>query len=80
MAYNKKSAKVGSDHPVHLLFLAADSIIDAANAAATESGTQVRNRQLIIPVWMESHPVIKITIECGPETEAEYAIFKAQTK
>lgn len=80
MAYNKKSAKVGSDHPIHLLFLAAESIIGSANEAATMTGAQLRNRQLIIPVWMESDPVIKITIECGPETEAEYAIFKAQTK
>lgn len=75
----RQRAKIDTDHPVHLLYVAADTIIKAAHNAA--NGMDVgKHRQLVIPVWIENDPVIKVTIECGIETEAEYAIFKAQNK
>ena len=77
----KSSAKIDNDHPVHLLYVAASTIIKAAHSAAKDMGEDMnKGKQLVIPVWVDADPVIKITIECGAETTAEYTIFKAQNK
>jgi hypothetical protein len=55
--------------------------VQAAHNAGKDVGEDMsRNRQIVIPVWVDSDPIIKVTIECGVETTAEYAIFKAQNK
>ncbi len=77
----KTSAKIDNTHPIHLLYIAARDIIQAAHNAGKDVGEDMsKNRQIVIPVWVDSNPVIKVTIECGAETTAEYAIFKAQNK
>ncbi len=68
--------KIGIAHPVHMLYMAANKIVQSANFAFKEADE--KHDQLSIPVWVAGDPVIKITIECGVETEAEYVIFKAQ--
>lgn len=68
--------KIGIDHPVNMLYMAANKIVQSANFAFKETGQ--KHEQLSIPIWVDSDPVIKITIECGVETETEYVIFKAQ--
>jgi hypothetical protein len=77
----KSKAKIDTDHPIHLLYVAASTIVQAAHNAGKDVGEDMsRNRQIVIPVWVDSDPIIKVTIECGVETTAEYAIFKAQNK
>jgi hypothetical protein len=33
-----------------------------------------------LPIWIDGNPAMKITIETGSKTSADYAIFKAQNK
>ena len=82
MTWNKTSVKVRSPekHPIHMLYLSAQAIIEGNRKAFAQAGKDLDTNQLIMPVWMDVDPPIKITIEVGPQTTAEYAIFKAQTK
>lgn len=82
MTWSKSTVKVKSPdkHPIHVLYLAAQSILEVNRKAFKEAGRDMDASQVIMPIWMDADPPIKITIEVGTQTTAEYAIFKAQTK
>lgn len=66
-------------HPIHVLYLAAKQILDIAKSGSKKAGKDMDNKQITMPIWIDDNPPIKITLEIGPETSAEHAIFKAQT-
>lgn len=82
MTWNKSTVKVRSPdkNPIHVLYLAAKAILDVNRRAFKDAGRDMDASQVIMPIWMDDNPPIKITIEVGTQTTAEYAIFKAQTK
>lgn len=71
--------KVTTDHPMHKLYEAALDIVNRTMQAYDKAAVQ-RPTNFTIPVWMDGEPLMKITIETGTKTTAEYAIFKAQNK
>ena len=82
MTWHKSSVKIPTPdkHPIHVLYLAAQAILDANRKAFKRAGKDMDEKQVIMPIWMDANPPIKITIEVGTQTTAEYAIFRAQTK
>lgn len=82
MVWNKTTVKVKSPekHPIHMLYLAAQAIIEGNRKAFQQAGKDMDATQVTMPIWMDVDPPIKITIEIGTQTTAEHAIFKAQTK
>ena len=82
MTWHKSSVKIATPdkHPLHGLYICALAILDANRKAFKQAGKDMDASQVTMPIWMDANPPIKITIEVGTQTTAEYAIFKAQTK
>lgn len=78
MTYSKVNNKISKQHPIHVLQESAKEIVSMWKAAMADSG--VNDPQLTIPIWVADNETMLITIEVGTKTDAEYAIFKAQTK
>lgn len=72
-------AKVSTEHPMHKLYEAAKNIVDRTKTAYNNSKVPVPD-SFVLPIWIDGDPVMKITIEVGSKTAADYAIFKAQNK
>lgn len=79
MKFSKAKAKVSHDHPMHKLYEAAFDIVSRTKQAYKESNVPVPE-SYCLPVWIDGDSVMKITIEMGSQTTADYAIFKAQHK
>jgi hypothetical protein len=81
MTWSKSTVKPRDpDHnPIHVLYLAAKTIVEGSRKAFAKAGKDFDASQVTMPIWMDGNPPMKITIESGPSTTAEYAIFKAQT-
>lgn len=77
MKSSRLRAKVTTDHPMHKLWEAASDIHARTIQAYNNAKVQVPH-EIAIPVWVDSDPVMRITIEVGAKTTAEYAIFKAK--
>jgi len=75
----KVKGNVSKEHPMHKLYEAASDII-ARTVSAYDNAKVFVPDSYSIPIWIDSNPVMKITIEVGTKTTAEYAIFKAQKK
>lgn len=71
--------KVNTDHPMHRLYEAAADIVNRTKKAYNNAKVPVPDT-VVLPVWIDGNPVMKITIEVGAKTTADYAIFKAQNK
>ena len=82
MSWNKETIKVKhpEKNPIHILYLAAKQIIDIHNKAAEKAGKDFQGVDTNVELWMQDEPLMKINIRIGPAVQAEYAIFKAQTK
>jgi hypothetical protein len=82
MTWHKSTVKVRSPDksPIHALYLAAQAILEVNRKAFKQAGRDMDASQVIMPIWMDADPPIKITIEVGTQTTAEFAIFKAETK
>ena len=82
MTWSKSTVKVRSPdkNPIHVLYLAAQAILEVNRKAFKDAGKDMDASQVIMPIWMDANPPLKITIEVGTQTTAEFAIFKAQTK
>ena len=77
-----KSEKVQLDkdnNPINDLYLAANKLVEMMRSSIKSSGGNP-NSQICMPVWIDTDKKMLITIEQGPKTESDYAIFKAQTK
>lgn len=72
-------SKVTTDHPMHKLWESASDIVARTISAYKEAKVPLPNN-ITLPVWIDGDPVMKITIEVGSQTTADYAIFKAQNK
>lgn len=79
MKSSRLRSKVTTDHPMHKLWEAASDIVARTVQAYNSAKVPVPN-EIAIPVWVDGDPVMRITIEVGSKTTAEYAIFKAQNK
>ena len=79
MKSTRLQGKVTKDHPLHKLYEASTDIVKRAKQAYNNSGVPIPE-SFCLPIWMDSDPVMKITIEVGSQTTAEYAIYKAQNK
>ena len=79
MKSSRLRSKVTTDHPMHKLWEAASDIVARTVQAYNSAKVPVTN-EIAIPVWVDGDPVMRITIEVGSKTTAEYAIFKAQNK
>ena len=69
--------KIDKENPIHILYEAAQDIITRTKQAYVSSKVPMPD-QVCVPVWIDQEEPIKITIETGVKTQAEYAIFKAQ--
>ena len=77
-----KSTKIQlnkDDNPIQILYEAANNLVKLMEQAATSVGGDT-NAQIRLPIWIDAEKKMLITIEQGPETEADYAIFKAGKK
>lgn len=74
----KINMKNPEQHPIHILQLAAWQIVEIIKKVAGDSGKELD--QIVMPIWVNGDRMMKITIEVGSNTEAEYAIFKAQSE
>ena len=79
MKFSRTKATVSTGHPMHKLYEAAAEIVGRTMLAYKEAGVPIPE-SYSLPVWMDGDPVMKITIELGSQTTADYAIFKAQHK
>jgi hypothetical protein len=79
MKFSKAKGKVSHEHPMHKLYDAASDIVGRTMQAHKEAGVPVPE-SYCLPVWIDADRVMKITIEVGSQTTADYAIFKAQHK
>jgi len=79
MRFSKAKGKVSKEHPMHKLYESASEIVSRTEQAYKDAGVSVPE-SFALPVWIDAEPVMKITIEVGSQTTADYAIFKAQTK
>ena len=70
-------AKVTTEHPMHKLYEAANDIVNRTVKAHNEAKVPVPD-SFSLSIWIDGEPVMRITIEVGSKTTAEYAIFKAQ--
>ena len=73
----KVKGSVSTEHPMHKLYEAASDIIARTISAYDNAKVPVPD-SYSVPIWIDSNPVMKITIEVGAKTTADYAIFKAQ--
>jgi hypothetical protein len=79
MKSTKISGKVTTDHPMHKLYEAALDIVSRTTQAYNNAGVAVPE-QCALPIWISADPVMRVTIEMGSKTTADYAIFKAQNQ
>lgn len=79
MKSSRLRSKVTTEHPMHKLWEAASDIVARTVQAYNNAKVPVPH-EIAIPVWVDGNPVMRITIEVGSKTTAEYAIFKAQNK
>lgn len=79
MRFTKQKGKVPKDHPIHKLYEAARDIAERTVEAYNSANVPVPE-SFCLPVWIDADPVMKITIELGSQTTADYAIYKAQNK
>jgi hypothetical protein len=79
MKSSKLKGKVTTDHPMHKLYEAASDIVARTTKAYNEAKVPFPDN-ITLPIWIDGNPVMKITIETGSKTTADYAIFKAQNK
>jgi hypothetical protein len=77
MRSTKVTLKDKDNNPINVLYLSAKQLIDMMKQSVSTAGGNP-NSQITLPVWIDSEPKMLITIESGPQTEADYAIFKAQ--
>ena len=77
-----KSTKVQlnkDDNPIQTLYVAANNLVKLMEKAAVSVGGDPIT-QINLPIWIDAEKKMLITIEQGPQTEANYAIFKAAKK
>ena len=77
-----KSTKVQlnkDDNPIQTLYVAANNLVKLMEKAAVSVGGDPIT-QINLPIWIDAEKKMLITIEQGPQTEANYAIFKAANK
>lgn len=77
-----KSTKVQLNkdaNPIQALYVAADNLVKLMEKAAVSAGGNP-NAQINLPIWIDAEKKMLITIEQGPQTEANYAIMKAGNK
>ena len=79
MKSTRLRGKVTTEHPMHQLYEAASEIIERTAQAYKNAEVPVPD-SFSLPVWVDGNPVMKITIEVGSKTTADYALFKAQNK
>ena len=79
MKSTKVQHKDKDNNPINVLYLAANQIVGMMRKSVEQAGGNP-NAQIRLPVWIDTEPKMLITIEQGPQTEADYAIFKAQNK
>jgi len=79
MKSSRLRSKVTTDHPMHKLWEAASDIYARTIQAYNNAKVPVPH-EISIPVWIDGDKVMRITIDVGSKTTAEYAIFKAQNK
>ena len=77
MKSTKVHIKDKDNHPINVLYLAAKQIIEMSQSALSKAGGNP-DKQICLPIWVDAEKKMLITIEQGPATEAEYAIFKAK--
>ena len=77
MKSTKVHLKDKENNPINILYLSAKQIVDMMKSSLEKTGNNP-NAQICLPVWIDSEPKMLITIEVGPQTEADYAIFKAK--
>lgn len=77
MKSTKVHLKDKENNPINILYLSAKQIVDMFLKASVSAGGNP-NAQVVIPVWIDTDKKMLITIEQGPQTEADYAIFKAK--
>lgn len=79
MKSTRLRGKVTTEHPMHRLYEAASEIVERTVQAYKNAEVPVPD-SFTLPVWVDGNPVMKITIEVGSKTTADYALFKAQNK
>lgn len=79
MRFSKTKGKINPDHPIPKLYEAASDIVSRTMQAYKSANVPIPE-SYCLPVWIDAEPVMKITIEIGSQTTADYAIFKAQNK
>jgi len=79
MKFTKVQVKDKDNHPINILMLAAEQIVEMFLKAHKQAGGEP-NPQICLPIWIDAEKKMLITIEQGPETEANYAIMKAGKK
>ena len=77
MKSSRLRSKVTTEHPMHKLYESASDIV-ARTVQAYENAKVPVPSNIVLPVWIDGNPVMRITIEVGTKTTADYAIFKAQ--
>lgn len=79
MKSSRIKSKVTTDHPMHKLYEAANDIVARTVTAYNNANVPVPE-SFSLPIWITGDEVMKVTIEVGSKTSAEYAIFKAQNE
>ena len=79
MKSTRLRGKVTTEHPMHRLYEAASEIVERTVQAYKSAEVPVPD-SFSLPVGVDGNPVMKITIEVGSKTTADYALFKAQNK
>ena len=77
MKKTRLRGNVTTEHPMHKLYESASDIVNRTIEAYNRAKVPVPD-SFSVPIWIDAEPVMKITIEMGSKTTAEYAIFKAQ--
>jgi len=79
MKSTKINGKVTTDHPMHKLYESAIDILSKTIQAYNQAKVPLP-QDFSLPIWMDGDPIVKVTIEIGAKTTADYAIFKAQNQ
>lgn len=75
----KITLKDKDNNPINILYLAASQIVDMFQRSIDEAGGD-STKQICMPIWIDQDKKMLITIETGPETESQFAIYKAKTQ
>ena len=79
MKSSRLIVKVTPEHPMHRLYEAASELVERTVQAYKSAEVPVPD-SFSLPVWVDGNPVMKITIEVGSKTTAEYELFKEHNK